>query len=180
MFVQAGVRLRHQEEGGAEGLSQHGLWPGFSPPGPAFLTPRGKLHTTGGSGQGRGCKEGGEGTSLSPHPIPVIFSVPLPTHPSFLPWGNLLAAPRSPKSLTPVPHLPPRCLPPRSGYQLPAWTIAVASSLVFPSPPANYPSPAFGTRGVPLTCKSYVISSSSTLTQAPTPLGAKAICDKLN
>lgn len=136
MFVQAGVRLRHQEEGGAEGLSQHGLWPGFSPPGPAFLTPRGKLHTTGGSGQGRGCKEGGEGTSLSPHPIPVIFSVPLPTHPSFLPWGNLLAAPCSPES-DPCP--PPTTQMPTTQVWLPAPSLDDCSSFLtgFPLTPCK-------------------------------------------
>lgn len=79
-----------------------------------------------------------------PDPSPPLLLFPLPCHPPHLSFKK--PADSTSQTQESDPCLPP-ALPPRSSHQRPAWTTAVASSLVSRSPLESSPPPTLAPEG---------------------------------
>lgn len=110
------------------------------------------------------------GSGPDPSPSSLLFPLPPPPHLSFKkPAGSTSQTQES------DPCLPP-ALPPRSSHQRPAWTTAVASSLVSPSPLESRPPPPWRLRDpINMQIRSCLFGLNMAH-PAPHFPGAKAIC----
>ena len=192
MFVQAGPGLRAgEEETAARCLSKWWWWGGCQDPQPGVGKEVPEEKSAGVSRPGASpASPGGAGLHTvgtcwirkpGPHTPPLL-------HPaSSVLWENLLAPHPGTKSLAAAPR--PPCHPgPATSFQPGLGSsrltgLSPAPPPLFSPPPPPHPvysPPASAPEGSLLICKSDLVSSCSTLSQAPTSPRAKAICQGLN